>query len=87
MDSKPVSDKPTPVNPRREGLIVFVSCFVILIVNYLFFTYLLRIQSSSGWIYGIIILSGLAGYAEYKTQTNELKQLTVMNKVSRVDSV
>jgi hypothetical protein len=87
MDNKSVADKPTPVNPRRESLIVFVSCFVILIVNYLFFTYLLHIQSSSGWIYGIIIISGLAGYAEYKTQTNELERLAVMNKVSRVDSV
>jgi uncharacterized membrane protein len=87
MDSKPVSDKPTPVNPRREGLIVFVGCFVILIVNYLFFTYLLRIQSSSGWIYSIIILSTLCGYGEYKMQTRELERLAVMNKVSRVDSV
>jgi hypothetical protein len=87
MDNKSVADKPTPVNPQREGLIVFVGCFVILIVNYLFFTYLLRIESSSGWIYGILILSALFGYAEYKTQTNESKQLAVPTSANRVNAV
>jgi hypothetical protein len=87
MDNKSIADKPTPVNPRREGLIVFVSCFVILIVNYLFFSYLLRIQSPSSWIYCIILFSGLAGYAEYKMQTEELKRLTEVTAVNRVDSV
>jgi hypothetical protein len=86
MDSKPV-DKPTPVNPRREGLNAFGMWFGIFLICYTLIILVFSLQPSSSWIYGLIILSMLAGYGEYKMQTDELTRLTDVDRVNRVNSV
>jgi hypothetical protein len=86
MDSKPTV-KPTPVSPRREGLNAFGMWFGIFLICYTLIILVFSLQPSSSWIYGLIILSMLAGYGEYKMQTEELERLTDVDKVNKADSV